>query len=270
MQTLLTTTFKEFFLINLLLLLPLVIFGFLFSVMKKSCNRNLRKSIGYLGTLIFGIIGVPIHELSHLLMCIIFRHTVTEVSLFRPTKGRYDNILGYVKHKYNKNSIYQTAGCFFIGIAPMIIGSSIIVYMINLIFPSMINDLISFNSFQTLQMNFIINTIFANTKLIYTTLFQASNFTNIYFWISIYIIVSITLHMTISKADFDNALSGFALLEIVFFIFALLSNILDLNTDVVFHNIEHISSILLGVLFIATIMFGIVFILSYFLYIILK
>lgn len=266
MRTFLITTFKEFFLVNILLLLPLVIFGLLFSMMKKSCYRNIRKSIGYFGTLLFGIIGVPIHELSHLLMCILFRHTVTEVSLFRPSKGRYDNILGFVKHKYNKSSLYQTAGCFFIGIAPMVIGSSIIVFIINIIFPSIIDNLVSFQNFQDLQLSFLTNTIFNNTKLILTTIFQVSNFTNIYFWVSVYIIVSITLHMTISKADFDNALSGFALLEIIIFIFALLSNILGLKTTGIFNNIEHISSILLGVLFIATVMFGIVYVISYLIY----
>jgi hypothetical protein len=238
--------------------------------MKKSCNRNIRKSIGYFGTLFFGIIGVPIHEMSHLFMCIIFKHTVTEVSLFRPTKGRYDNILGFVKHKYNKNSIYQTAGCFFIGIAPMIIGSSIIVFIINLIFPTIIENLVSFNNFDSLQLSNLTSTIFFNTKLIFTTIFHLSNITNIYFWISIYIIVSITLHMTISKADFDNALSGFALLEIIIFIIALLSNILGLKTAGMLNNVEHISSILLSVLFIASIMFGIVYVISYLIYRILN
>jgi hypothetical protein len=270
MQIFFTTTFKELFLVNILLLLPLIVFGLIFSIMKKNCNRNIRKSIGYFGTLFFGIIGVPIHELSHLLMCILFGHTVTEVSLFRPAKGRYDNILGFVKHKYNKHNIYQTAGCFFIGIAPMIIGSSIIVFIINLLFPNIIEILISFNDLQKLQLNIFTNALFDNTMLILTSIFRISNLTNVYFWIGIYIIVSITLHMTISKADFDNALSGFALLEIIIFIASLLSNIVGLKTTGMLENIEHISSILLCVLFIASIMFGIVYVISYLIYRILK
>ncbi|MFA9378516.1 MAG: hypothetical protein ACERKZ_17480 [Lachnotalea sp.] len=266
MQLFLTTSFKQFFLINILLLLPIITFGFLFAIMKKKCNRNIRKSVGYFGTLIFGVIGVPIHEMSHFIMCILFRHTVTEVSLFRPGKGRYDNVLGYVKHKYNKNSIYQTAGCFFIGIAPMIIGSSIIVFIIRLIFPSLINNLKSFDGFDTLKVNILTTTIFYNTKLIISTLFQLSNLTNIFFWVSVYIIVSIALHMTISKADFDNALSGFALLEIILFIFTLGLNVFGLESSGILLNIEHISSVLLSVLFIASIMFGIVYFFSYIIY----
>ncbi len=266
MQTFLFETFKEFFLANILLLLPLVVFGLIFSMMKKSCYRNIRKSVGYFGIVSFGIVGVPIHELSHLLMCILFRHTVTEVSLFRPSKGRYDNILGFVKHKYNKNSLYQTTGCFFIGIAPMIIGSSIIVFIINLIFPTLIDQLISFDNFQNLELRFLGTTIFNNTKLILTTIFRVSNFKSIYFWIGIYMIVSITLHMTISKADFDNALSGFALLEVIVFIFVLLIKVLGFESSGTFYNMEYISSILLGILFISTIMFGIVYVLSYLIY----
>lgn len=266
MQIFLTTSIKELFLINILLLLPLVIFGLLFSIMKKGCNRNLRKSMGYFGTLVFGIIGVPIHEFSHLLMCLLFRHKITQVSLFRPLKGRYDNILGFVKHKYNTNNIYQTAGCFFIGIAPMVFGSFIIVFIIHLLFPTMIYNLNTFTGIDSLQLNHLSSTFFMNTKLILTTVFAPSNFTNPYYWFSIYFIVSIALHMTISKADFDNALSGFALLEIILFTFTLLSNVLALKTITIFNYVEQVSSILLSVLFIAFIMFGIVYLVSYLIY----
>ncbi|PXV96112.1 hypothetical protein C8E03_101745 [Lachnotalea glycerini] len=270
MKTFLTISFKDFFMINLLLLFPLIIFGILFSVMKKGCNRNLRKSIGYLGTVIFGIIGVPVHELSHLLMCFVFRHTVTEISLFRPMKGRYDNVLGFVKHKYNANSIYQVAGCFFIGIAPMICGSFMIVFIINLIFPAMIHNLNFFADLDTLQLSSFTNAILYNTKLILSNIFSSSNLTNIGYWFSIYVIISITLHMTISKADFDNAFSGFALLEVIIFVIAMLSNVFDLNNNAMLNNVKQISSILLSVLFIAFIMFGIVYVLSYIMYRILN
>lgn len=266
MQAYLTTTIKEFFLINILLLLPLIVFGLLFSIMKKGCNRNLRKSIGYIGTLIFGIVGVPIHELSHLIMCLIFRHNVTQVSLFRPIKGRYDNILGFVKHKYNTNSVYQTTGCFFIGIAPMILGSSIIVLIINFLFPTLLVNLDSFIGVDSLRVSTLGKAFFYNASLIFSTVFSSTNFSSITYWICIYVIVSIALHMTISKADFDNALSGFALLEIIIFLFTLIGSMFKSKSYPIFNYVEQISSILLSVLFIALLMFGIVYLFSYLIY----
>ncbi|MBA4686150.1 MAG: hypothetical protein H2184_03275 [Candidatus Galacturonibacter soehngenii] len=266
MQTYLTRSIKEFFLINILLLMPLIVFGLLFFVMKKGCNRNLRKSIGYIGTVIFGIVGVPIHEISHLIMCLIFRHKITQVSLFRLVKGRYDNILGFVKHKYNANSLYQTTGCFFIGIAPMIVGSSIIVWIINFLFPPLLANLDSFIGIDSLRISTLSTAFFHNASLIFSIMFSSENFSNLSYWIAIYVIISIALHMTISKADFDNALSGFALLEIIIFAFSLIGSIWESNSFPIFHYVEQISSILFSVLFIAFLMFGIVYLVSYLIY----
>lgn len=266
MKNLFTASFQELFLINILLLLPLVMFGYIFSIMKRRCNRNLRRSIGYFATLFFGIVGVPIHELSHLLMCILFRHKITEVNLFRPMKGRYDNILGYVKHKYNTNNIYQVAGCFFIGIAPMVFGSFMIVFIINLMFPDIIDNLMAFSKLENLQLNHLVYTIYYNTKLIVVTLFSPVNFTKPLYWLSLYLIVSISLHMTISKADFDHALNGFVLLEIIIFIYTLIHIIFDFKAIPMLSYTKQISSILLSVLFIAFLMFGIVYLISYLIY----
>lgn len=68
-----------------------------------------------------GLIGVPIHEISHCLCCIIFRHSITKVKLYSwPTShSKSDVALGYVEHSFNPNSIYQVVGNFFIGIAPI-------------------------------------------------------------------------------------------------------------------------------------------------------
>ncbi|GEM_PF-5057877 len=199
-------------------------------------------------------------------MCLIFRHNVTQMNLFRPIKGRYDNILGFVKHKYNTNSVYQTTGCFFIGIAPMITGSSIIVLIINFLFPTLLANLDSFIGVDSLRISTLGNVFFHNASLIFSTVFSSANFSNLTYWIAIYVIVSIALHMTISKADFDNALSGFALLEIIIFVYTLIGSMWGTKSIPIFHYVEQISSILLSVLFIAFLMFGIVYLLSYLVY----
>lgn len=257
---------KNFFLINLLLLFPLLIFGIIFSFVKKQNNRYLRESIGHFGTLFFGIIGVPVHELSHLLMCLIFKHTVTEVRLFRPLKSRQDTILGYVKHKYNKNSIYQVTGCFFIGIAPMVFGAFLIVFIMNLIYPSLLSTMVSFPGIDDLQMNKMLNVFLYNGRVIVMTIFSHSSLMNISCWIGIYFIVSIALHMTISKADFVNAMNGFLLLESIVLLFSFINIFPGSNAAGIIKTVEQISSILLTVLFISAIFLSIVYLFSYILY----
>ena len=79
-----------------------------------------------------GLIGTPIHELSHALMCIVFRHKITEIKLFKLDAS---GTMGSVTHSYNPKNLYQKIGCFFIGVAPIIGGSLVIHLLMRLILP---------------------------------------------------------------------------------------------------------------------------------------
>lgn len=52
------------------------------------------------------------------------------MKLLRHFESRNDNVLGYVRHSYNKNSLYQTIGNFFISIAPLIFGIIVILTLL--------------------------------------------------------------------------------------------------------------------------------------------
>jgi hypothetical protein len=64
-----------------------------------------------------GWIGTPVHELSHVVGCVIFGHEIEKVSLFKPEAET--GVLGYVEHRYNSKSLLHNVGCFWIGIAPL-------------------------------------------------------------------------------------------------------------------------------------------------------
>lgn len=73
-----------------------------------------------LGFYLFGIIGIPVHELSHAIFCKIFFHDVDKVKWFDP-KGKGGSH-GSVTHSYQPWNLYQRIGHFFIGLGPTILG----------------------------------------------------------------------------------------------------------------------------------------------------
>ncbi|MFR0583130.1 hypothetical protein ACLUX0_02315 [Limosilactobacillus mucosae] len=77
---------------------------------------------GFYAQIILGGIGVIIHELSHLLMALLFGHQIVSFRLLHiPNPSNPgDNALGYVNHAWNEHSFYQRVGNVFIGIAPVV------------------------------------------------------------------------------------------------------------------------------------------------------
>jgi hypothetical protein len=78
-------------------------------------------------------LGTPIHELGHALMCLLFGHRITEMSLWQP--GSEDGNLGYVTHAYKKKNPYQVLGNLFIAVGPVFSGLAVITLALRLGFP---------------------------------------------------------------------------------------------------------------------------------------
>ena len=86
-------------------------------------SRLLDKQCGFYVHFVFLFIGTVIHELSHALFCIIFRHKILEMEVLSYDPG--SKSLGHVSHSWNRRSLYQVIGNFPIGIAPLITGLTI-------------------------------------------------------------------------------------------------------------------------------------------------
>jgi hypothetical protein len=69
---------------------------------------------------VFGWMGTIVHELSHAVACVLTGHRILAIKWFDADPAATS--LGYVKHAYNPRSLYQTAGLFFIGTAPLVVG----------------------------------------------------------------------------------------------------------------------------------------------------
>lgn len=68
-----------------------------------------------------GLVGVPVHELSHAIIAKLFGMKIIELALYRPDPQ--SRTLGYVNYSYQPGHAWHSIGRFFVGIAPLIGGS---------------------------------------------------------------------------------------------------------------------------------------------------
>lgn len=201
----------------------IILVGLLLGLLEKKASRNFQRSFGNNAVMVTGFIGTPIHELSHAMIALLFRHKVTSVKLFqRPDEN---GVMGYVNHSYNKNSLYQQIGNFFIGVAPIFGGLIAIIVLMRLLIPEafeafmkILVESVNFETFTLLTLEGIANAYLG----LLTLIFSLENFQNFYFYIFLFAAVCIASHMSLSSADTKGAFKGLATIFLVLLIFNLL------------------------------------------------
>ncbi len=154
-------------------------------------------------------IGVPVHELGHALFAIIFHHKITDIKLFDSSAP--NGALGYVNHTYNKKSLYQNVGNFFIGIGPVIIGSLVLYILSTLLFNVKAGG-VEENVVTSGQAGLIFNRGWALIQEIFTSGSFLKSF------LFLYLVFAIGSNITLSKADIRGAKKGFGFLILFLFI----------------------------------------------------
>ena len=224
----------DFLLENAIILLTLIgsiiVAGFILGFLKDLICQYMQYALGFGGILITAWVGTPIHEMGHALLCYVFNHNVIDVKLFSPDAER--GVLGYVNHSYNPKSIYQKIGNFFIGIAPILSGTGVIMLLFRILLPneckSMFEAIRAFEwpsqfSLETLQL--IKNSVIE----LFGILFTANNVKSIVFWIFIYLAICISSHMALSPADMKGASSGIGTMYLLIVIVSLVIKLLNIN-----------------------------------------
>ena len=77
-----------------------------------------------------GLLGTPLHELSHALMCVIFRMRIQRIALYAP--NALTGTLGFVRFSYRPHSPLHAMGRLFQGVAPMITASLLMIWLLDL------------------------------------------------------------------------------------------------------------------------------------------
>jgi hypothetical protein len=88
-------------------------------------ERRASRTLGGAAYLLFGWLGTAVHEIGHALLCLLFGHRITGIQLF--DFAPRDGTRGHVSHTFNPANPWQQMGNFFIGIAPILFGTLVIV-----------------------------------------------------------------------------------------------------------------------------------------------
>jgi hypothetical protein len=198
------------------------ILGFLISKIQELTQKQYYKTIGWKGILWTAWIGTPFHEFGHYFFAKIFRHKIIRVKIFEP--NQITGELGYVNHVYNKHSLYQKIGNFFIGAAPMIFGSSMLALLVYFLLPNgkeIFNPLVNTSS--------SVEQIILSLKNTTLALFSAENLSKWNFWVFLYFSFSVSSHLAPSKPDQKTMWHGFVYIFVVLFLINIFAVLLRLD-----------------------------------------
>ena len=204
--------------------------GLVLNLIENKTNYYISQSFGRLGILLTALIGTPIHEIGHLLMCIIFRHRINSVKLLNISKN--SSSLGSVSHSFDGKNPYQRIGNFFIGLGPLFSASAAISISMYILLPDVFfvfKQAVSTNKFIVASNGWTIELLTTFNSLIYS-LFTLNNLYHWEFWVFIVIAMSISAHTSLSKSDINNVYDGTVSLFILLFCVNVVAAILSIDT----------------------------------------
>ncbi len=180
--------------------------------------KNYSRSIGWRGILWTAWLGTPVHEYGHAFFALLFKHKINNIVLFSPNP--HTGELGYVNHSYNKRNIYQNAGNFFIGLAPLIFGPLLLVFLLYALLPQ---GKEIFNQLSNSISSFPLFIVGIRKSL--ALLFSPLNISSIRFWIFLYVSFAIASHLAPSRADLRGAWHGGLLILAILFLFNIIATL---------------------------------------------
>jgi hypothetical protein len=205
----------------------MILFGLLLGILREHTILNFQRSFGRTAVMITGFIGVPIHELSHAIAAFLFAHRIDAVKLYQ--KPDEEGVMGYVSHSYNKNSIYQQIGNFFIGVAPIFGGTLSMIILLRFILPEAYYRflvLLEQSADYTVINKDVILAMLTSIVDLIKIIFNAGNFKNPYYYLFLFVLIGISSHISLSPADMRGAARG---IGAVFILFLILNTFFTIN-----------------------------------------
>ena len=98
---------------------------FVLRLLERSTSRYVASRLGWRGVLLTAWLGVPIHELGHLIVAKLLGRRIVAWSLFDPDPA--SGTLGYVRHAPPRRGLGHSAAGVVVGLAPLFSGGAALV-----------------------------------------------------------------------------------------------------------------------------------------------
>ncbi len=205
-MSVLQPAFQATLLFWFLLLVPAVVFALCIHGLERFIQRRLVSRFGWRSVLVTGWLGTPIHEMSHVAMCLLFRHRVDEVQLFDPDVR--DGRLGFVRHSFRRGNWFEEIGNLFVGTAPLLGGSLVLGLLTLLFFPQAISVLIDAVRQTPTGSAMTLGDLPGVLGSAFGSLGRAFDPASFRFWMYAYLVTCVAAHMAPSRSDYAGAWRG--------------------------------------------------------------
>lgn len=191
----------------LILLAPLCIQLVLLYALSSTANRVAFERLGKTVYLLVMWPGVIVHELSHLVGCLVTRTRVREVHLFSPREESPGNlVLGFVLHDKTANPI----ATFIVSAAPFFGGAAALALILRLAAPEAVVGIAA----PAFTSGIDPAAAAAETLRAYadfvTTLARSLDWGSWTAWVAAFLLFSVSVHVAPSRHDMKYALGGAA------------------------------------------------------------
>ena len=231
----------------LIVVTPFVLFTLIIHRLEKFTQHRLAERFGWKSILWTGWLGTPIHELSHVAMCLVFRHRIDDVALFEPDlkSGR----LGYVRHSFTKANWFERVGNVFIGLAPLAGGALALAALLLMFYPGAVEVALAEQKVEMVEHAAVMPHVYGQpdygsvgvgpempaaaktahtsmadsvtnffdatakaTSSLFRQIFNVPNMQTKRFWCFLYLTLCVGSHMAPSRSDYAGATHGALLL----------------------------------------------------------
>lgn len=188
-----------------------VICGLAVSMSRKLFVSMMGGGFGRGVVLATSIIGTPVHEMGHALMCLLFGHKITDMALWQPASR--DGNLGYVTHAYRKRNLYHILGNLFIGIGPIFSGLGVLAMALWVGFPETFSAYVETATRMAAAGEGGVALFLEGLKMLPRMLSELGG-SAVPVWgqlIAFLVILSVAQHVSLSPADIKGALTAIPL-----------------------------------------------------------
>lgn len=189
----------------------------------RICSRAFSALLGNGSGAVFDItsvIGTPIHELGHALMCPLFGHKIGKIKLWSPTAE--NGVYGYVEHSYNRKNPWAQLGNLFIGMGPIFSGLGVVVLMLWLCFPAQWSEYLNASRVLVAR-GTTVSEIAGGVVSLFCAIPSAFASDWLRSLLGLIVILPVSLHISLSWADVKGSVGAFPMYLLMLFVFALVT-----------------------------------------------